>query len=92
MRFPDADARLQQQAPGLRFELRYLPHSPALTELLAGEVDLALGFSALDEAEHPELDEICWLKDDYVAISSARRSRLTLADYGSTASGSHPVE
>lgn len=79
--FPTLMPRLQQQAPGLRFELRYLPHSPALTELLAGEVDLALGFSALDEAEHPELDEICWLKDDYVAISSARRSRLTLADY-----------
>ncbi|MDP1249935.1 LysR family transcriptional regulator, partial [Klebsiella pneumoniae] len=33
------------------------------------------------EAEHPELDEICWLKDDYVAISHASRSRLTLADY-----------
>lgn len=58
-----------------------LPDSPALTELLAGEVDLALGFSALNEAEHPELDEICWLKDDYVAISHVGRSRLTLADY-----------
>ena len=79
--FPTLMPRLQQQAPGLRFELRYLPHSPALTELLAGEVDLALGFSALHEAEHPELDEICWLKDDYVAISHASRSRLTLADY-----------
>ena len=79
--FPTLMPRLQQQAPGLRFELRYLPHSPALTELLAGEVDLALGFSALNEAEHPELDEICWLKDDYVAISHASRSRLTLADY-----------
>lgn len=79
--FPTLMPRLQQQAPGLRFELRYLPHSPALTELLAGEVDLALGFSALNEAEHPELDEICWLKDDYVAISHAGRSRLTLADY-----------
>ena len=44
-------------------------------------MDLALGFSALNEAEHPELDEICWLKDDYVAISHAGRSRLTLADY-----------
>ncbi|GJK89313.1 LysR family transcriptional regulator [Klebsiella oxytoca] len=79
--FPTLMPRLQQQAPGLRFELRYLPHSPALTELLAGEVDLALGFSALNEAEHPELDEICWLKDDYVAISHVGRSRLTLADY-----------
>jgi DNA-binding transcriptional LysR family regulator len=79
--FPTLMHKLQQQAPGLRFELRYLPHSPALTELLAGEVDLALGFSALNEAEHPELDEISWLIDDYVAISHASRTRLTLEDY-----------
>lgn len=79
--FPALMNKLQHQAPGLRFELRYLPHSPALTELLAGEVDLALGFSALDEAEHPELDEIGWLKDDYVVISNIKRTQLTLADY-----------
>ncbi|EME8412931.1 TPA: LysR family transcriptional regulator [Klebsiella oxytoca] len=79
--FPTVMSRLHHQAPGLRFELRYLPHSPALTELLAGEVDLALGFSALNEAEHPELDEIRWLQDDYVAMSNERRNRLTLADY-----------
>lgn len=41
--FPVLMHKLQLAAPGLRFELRYLPHSPALTELLAGEVDLALG-------------------------------------------------
>ncbi|CAM3336633.1 PCP degradation transcriptional activation protein [Klebsiella spallanzanii] len=79
--FPTLMQNLQHQAPGLRFELRYLAHSPALTELLAGEVDLALGFSAMDEAEHPELDEISWLKDDYVVISNINRTRLTLADY-----------
>ena len=33
--FPTLMHHLQREAPGLRFELRYLPHSPALTELLA---------------------------------------------------------
>lgn len=31
--FPTLMHHLQREAPGLRFELRYLPHSPALTEL-----------------------------------------------------------
>ena len=59
--FPTLMQRLQQEAPGLRFDLRYLPHSPALNELLAGEVDLALGFSTPDDIRHNELDEINWL-------------------------------
>lgn len=79
--FPALMNRLQETAPGLRFELRYLPHSPALTELLAGEIDLALGFSAPDDAVHPELDEIVWFEDEYVVISNTQRKRLTLADY-----------
>ncbi len=73
--------KLQHAAPGLRFELRYLPHSPALTELLAGEVDLALGFSTPDDIRHPELEEIGWFEDEYVVISNASRTRLTLEDY-----------
>lgn len=72
---------LQHAAPGLRFELRYLPHSPALTELLAGEVDLALGFSTSEDIRHPELEEIGWFEDEYVVISNASRTRLTLEDY-----------
>jgi DNA-binding transcriptional LysR family regulator len=79
--FPALMNRLQETAPGLRFELRYLPHSPALTELLAGEIDLALGFSAPDDAAHPELDEIVWFEDEYVVISNSQRTRLTLEDY-----------
>ncbi|EOV9591705.1 LysR family transcriptional regulator [Cronobacter sakazakii] len=79
--FPALMHRLQHDAPGLRFELRYLPHSPALNELLAGEMDLALGFSAPEDIRHAELDEINWLEDDYVVISSARRAQLTLEDY-----------
>ncbi|EPE7164694.1 LysR family transcriptional regulator [Cronobacter sakazakii] len=79
--FPALMHRLQHDAPGLRFELRYLPHSPALNELLAGEMDLALGFSAPEDIRHAELDEINWLEDDYVVISSARRAQLTFEDY-----------
>lgn len=73
--------RLQTVAPNLSFELRYLPHSPALTELLAGEVDLALGFTALNENEHPDLEVISWLRDEYVVISNSSRQQLTLNDY-----------
>lgn len=79
--FPALMHKLQLAAPGLRFELRYLPHSPALTELLAGEVDLALGFSTQDDIRHPELEEIDWFEDEYVVIGNARRTRLTLEDY-----------
>ncbi|WP_312692461.1 LysR substrate-binding domain-containing protein [Kosakonia sp.] len=79
--FPALMQQLQHDAPGLRFELRYLPHSPALTELLAGEVDLALGFSAEEDERHPELDEINWCADEYVAISHLARKTLTLAEY-----------
>ncbi|ARJ42659.1 LysR family transcriptional regulator [Pantoea alhagi] len=79
--FPALMHKLQQEAPGLHFELLYLPHSPALTELLAGEVDLALGFSTPDEARHPELEEITWLENEYVVISNQNRTQLTLEDY-----------
>lgn len=79
--FPTLMHSLQHAAPGLRFELRYLPHSPALTELLAGEVDLALGFSTSEDIRHPELEEIGWFEDEYVVISNASRTRLTLEDY-----------
>lgn len=79
--FPALMHKLQHEAPGLRFDLRYLPHSPALTELLAGEVDLALGFSTSDDIQYNELEEINWFKDEYVAISNISRTRLTLADY-----------
>lgn len=72
---------LQHTAPNLRFELRYLSHSPALNELLKGEVDLALGFKFSDETEHPELDTIDWFEDRYVVISNTRRTQLTLKDY-----------
>lgn len=79
--FPPLMRQLQSVAPGLHFELRYLPHSPALTELLAGEVDLALGFSSPEDVVHPELEEIAWLEDRYVVISHKSRTQLSLEDY-----------
>lgn len=79
--FPPLMKRLQSVAPNLSFELRYLPHSPALTELLAGEVDLALGFNALNENEHPDLEVINWLTDEYVIISNINRLQLNFDDY-----------
>ncbi|HCV9543149.1 TPA: LysR family transcriptional regulator, partial [Klebsiella pneumoniae] len=51
------------------------------TELLAGEVDLALGFNTPDEPAHPDLEEINWLRDEYVVISQADRTALTLDAY-----------
>ncbi|CAI8749507.1 LysR family transcriptional regulator [Kosakonia quasisacchari] len=79
--FPALMAELQHTAPGLRFEFRYLPHRPALNELLAGEVDFALGFSAPQDIRHAELDEIGWFADEYVVISNQLRQQLTLEDY-----------
>ncbi len=66
------------------FELRYSPHS-ALTELLAGEVDLALGFSTAEEIRHPELEEISWFEDEYVVISTVSRR----ADAGGLSAARH---
>ena len=79
--FPPLIQRLQLMAPNLSFNLRYLSHSPALTELLAGEVDLTLGFNALHESEHPDLEAINWQRDEYVVISNISRMHLTLDDY-----------
>lgn len=79
--FPPLMAELQQQGPGLSFDLRYLASGLALNELLAGEIDLALGFSVPHLPPHPELDEIDWIQDEYVVISHLRRNRLTLEDY-----------
>ena len=72
---------LQQSAPNLRFDLQYLPHNPALKELLAGEVDLALGFSAPEDERYAELRETDWFEDEYVVIGNLNRTRVTFEDY-----------
>jgi len=79
--FPGLIKEIERSAPGVRFELRYLPHSPALNELLAGEVDLALGFSVPDEVTHPVLEAIDLFEDECVVISNPRPTGLTPEDY-----------
>ena len=79
--FPQLMNSLQQKGPGLSFDLRYLSSSLALNELLAGEIDLALGFSVPDGAAHPDVQEIDWLQDEYVVISRLQRDSLTLNEY-----------
>ena len=71
---PDAQA-----AAGLR--CGSLAHCRTGRGNSAGEVDLALGFSTPEDNRHPELEEIGWFEDEYVVISNARRTRLTLEDY-----------
>jgi len=79
--FPVLMKEIHNIAPGINFELCHLPHNPALNELLAGEVDLALSFSEPDEVKHPDLDEIDLFQDEFVVLSNARRQTLSLEDY-----------
>lgn len=79
--FPGLMNSVQRTAPGIDFELCYLPHKPALNELLAGEVDLALSFSEPDEVIHPDLEEIDLFSDEFVVLSHSARSSLTLEEY-----------
>lgn len=79
--FPGLMREMQKTAPGINFELCHLPHNPALTELLAGEIDLALSFSEPDEIRDPDLEEINLFSDEFVVISNTRRLTLTLDEY-----------
>ncbi|MEZ3500346.1 LysR family transcriptional regulator [Pantoea sp. KPR_PJ] len=79
--FPTLMKELESRAPALRFELCHLPHNPALNELLAGEVDLALSFSEPDDVIHQDLDEVELFSDEFVVIANGRRQSLTLDDY-----------
>ncbi len=72
---------LSDAAPHLSFELCHLPHNPALTELLAGEVDLALSFSEPGDGKHPDMEETDLFSDEFVVISNPKRTRLTLESY-----------
>ncbi|MDV5142111.1 LysR family transcriptional regulator [Chimaeribacter arupi] len=79
--FPGLMQELQHAAPHLRFELRYLPHNPALTELLAGEIDLALSFSEPGGLSDPDLVETDLFSDEFIVISHCRRRSLSLEEY-----------
>lgn len=79
--FPELIKALEKTAPGVNFELCHLPHNPALTELLAGEVDLALSFSEPEDVRHQDLDEVDLFSDEFVVISNINRLSLTLEEY-----------
>lgn len=79
--FPGLMKALNASAPNLRFELCHLPHNPALTELLAGEVDLALSFSEPGDDKHPEMEETDLFSDEFVVASNMQRTSLTLEAY-----------
>jgi DNA-binding transcriptional LysR family regulator len=79
--FPGLMNKLADKAPNLSFELRHLPHNPALTELLAGEIDMALSFSEPEGLNHPDLDETDLFSDEFIVISNVRRCSLNLAQY-----------
>lgn len=79
--FPGLMNVLTKTAPNLSFELCHLPHNPALIELLAGEIDMALSFSEPDGMYHPDLEETDLFSDEFIVIANARRSSLNLDDY-----------
>ncbi|MDF7649673.1 LysR family transcriptional regulator [Pantoea sp. Acro-805] len=79
--FPALMGEIEKMAPNIQFELCHLPNNPALNELLAGEVDLALGFSEPDDASHQDLDEVELFNDEFIVIGSSRRQSLTLDEY-----------
>ena len=78
-------AQMQRLAPGLSFQLRYSERKVALNDLLAGRIDFALGFTETDGESYPEIDEVSWLEDEYVAICSpafsVKYGELTLENY-----------
>ncbi|WP_249168393.1 LysR family transcriptional regulator [Erwinia sp. E602] len=79
--FPQLMRTIENTAPGINFELFHLPHNPALNQLLAGEVDLALSFSEPDDVKHQDLDEVQLFSDEFVVIGNVNRQSMTLEDY-----------
>ncbi|MGB8665918.1 MAG: LysR family transcriptional regulator [Serratia inhibens] len=83
--FPTLMAQMQRLAPKLSFQLCYSERKVALNDLLAGKIDFALGFTEMDNESYKEIDEIDWLEDEYVAISSPlfrqKYGELTLERY-----------
>lgn len=66
--FPALMAHMQQKAPHISFQLCYSERKVALNDLLAGKIDFALGFTETTDQVYPEIEEIDWLEDEYVAI------------------------
>lgn len=79
--FPGLMKETEKMAPDITFELCHLPYNPALKELLAGEIDLALSFSEANEGKHQDLEEVDLFSDEFVVISNINRLSMTLEDY-----------
>ncbi|MEQ9864422.1 LysR substrate-binding domain-containing protein [Pectobacterium aroidearum] len=82
--FPTLMAQMEKLAPHIKFNLVYSPQKVAITDLLAGKIDFALGFTDMTQAENREIEEIDWIEDSYVIITAAgypSGKTLTLDDY-----------
>lgn len=78
-------ARMEQQAPGLRFRIVSSPRKVSTEDLAAGRIDFAVGYSEESGSMPSGIEDFDWLTDDYVVIASQRhpeiRRRLSLAQY-----------
>lgn len=82
--FPTLMAHMEKLAPHIKFNLVYSPQKVAITDLLAGKIDFALGFTDMTQSENREIEEIDWIEDSYVIITAAdylSGRALTLDDY-----------
>ena len=79
--FPGLMKETETAAPHINYELCHLSHNPALNELLAGEIDLALSFSEQNEKEHQDLEKVDLFSDEFVVISNINRLSMTLEEY-----------
>jgi DNA-binding transcriptional LysR family regulator len=69
-------ARMQQQAPRLRFRVVYSSRRTATDELAAGRVDFALGYHDDPTAGASGVEEFDWFTDDYVVIARDPHPRI----------------
>lgn len=75
---PNAVAAYSRQRPGVQLELRTLEPEPAIRQLRAGELDLAVTYRFAELTEPPDETRFEWahLLDDAHAVALPRRHRL----------------
>ncbi|WDD94912.1 LysR family transcriptional regulator [Burkholderia sp. FERM BP-3421] len=69
-------ARMQQQAPRLRFRIVYSSRRVATDDLASGRVDFALGYNDDPAAHATGVEEFDWFSDDYVVIARDPHPRI----------------
>lgn len=82
--FPSLMAQMEKLAPNIKFNLVYSPQKVAINDLLAGQIDFALGFTEAAQIENKEIEEVDWIEDHYVVISPPgylSNDTLTLEEY-----------